>query len=218
MTSLVGLLYNSMSISNQTIVTVKDLSQAHDLNSSYITDYIETRHGKYSAPVYKAILHHLPKLERTTYKQFLKESASDFRILACRVDEYDCKKDWSHVPRYQGMCAQLNTLPGRELSVVVGYDRSDWSAGWTSFMDGMTIYYNDWNDTSLEEKTSFQATSRNIPMVRLQLNNFTGPSKPYSECVISKKPYPVPYNFNNCNMKCQGNTLITFGLIELHFS
>ena len=208
MTSLVGLLYNSMSVSNYTILQVKDLSQAHDMNSSYITDYIETQHGKNSASVYKAILANLENLQKTSYKQFLKESASDFRILACRVDEYDCKKDWSRISLYQGLCAQLNTLIGRDLSVVVGYDRSDWSAGWTSFMDGMTIYYSDWNDTNLEEKASFQATSRNIPMVRLQLNNFTGPSEPYSECAINKKPYhseSVPYSFNNCNMKCQGN-------------
>ena len=84
-------------------------------------DYIETQHGKHSARVYKTILKNLADLEATSYKQFLKESASDFRVLACRVDEYDCKKDWSHISLYQGSCAQLNTLIGRDLSVVVGY-------------------------------------------------------------------------------------------------
>ena len=60
---------------------------------------------------------------------------------------------------------------GLDLTIVVGYDKHSWTAGWKHFMDGMTVFYSEWGDKQLEQRASFQATPQNIPMLRLQLNN-----------------------------------------------
>ena len=36
------------------------------------------------------------------------------------------------------------------LSVVAGYNQSDTSIGWFHFLTGMTLYYNDMNDSTLD--------------------------------------------------------------------
>ena len=36
------------------------------------------------------------------------------------------------------------------LSIVAGYNQSDTSIGWFHFLTGMTLYYNDMNDSTLD--------------------------------------------------------------------
>ena len=59
---------------------------------------------------------------------------------------------------YSGYCTQLTTT-GLDLTIVVGYDKHSWTAGWRHFMDGMTVFYNEWEDLQMESKSSFQGKS-----------------------------------------------------------
>ena len=46
---------------------------------------------------------------------------------------------------------------GLDLTIVVGYDKHSWTAGWKHFMDGMTVFYSEWGDDQLDKSASFQA-------------------------------------------------------------
>ena len=91
---------------------------------------------------------------------------------------------------------------GLDLTIVVGYDKHSWTAGWKHFMDGMTVFYSEWGDDQLDKSASFQATPQNIPMVRLQLNNLTHLAAPYSECS------PGNFTRQNCLLKCQAKFVL----------
>ena len=45
---------------------------------------------------------HLKDLKAITYYEFLTRTGADFRILACRIGDKDCKRDWKPVALYDG--------------------------------------------------------------------------------------------------------------------
>ena len=42
------------------------------------------------------------------------------------------------------------------LNIVLAYTQTDWSAGWTHFLDGFTMYYNDKKQKLLDFRKSLQ--------------------------------------------------------------
>ena len=41
------------------------------------------------------------------------------------------------------------------MNIVLAYNESDWSSGWTTFLDGFTMYYADRREQDLDFKASF---------------------------------------------------------------
>ena len=86
---------------------IQQLSKSHGLNSTYVKEFIKTHHGAHYIPVYSLIIKNFEKLTNTTYEQFLQRTGADFRVLACRIGDNDCKRDWKRVSVYEGYCMQL---------------------------------------------------------------------------------------------------------------
>ena len=42
------------------------------------------------------------------------------------------------------------------MNIVIAYNESDWTVGWTSFLDGFTMYYQDKQEDPLDFKKSIQ--------------------------------------------------------------
>ena len=40
------------------------------------------------------------------------------------------------------------------MNIVLAYNESDWSSGWTTFLDGFTMYYTDRKEQDLDFKVS----------------------------------------------------------------
>ena len=40
------------------------------------------------------------------------------------------------------------------MNIVLAYNESDWSSGWTTFLDGFTMYYADRKEQDLDFKVS----------------------------------------------------------------
>merc|ERR1712131_448094 len=102
------------------------------------------------------------ELYNLTYDEFLKNTALPFALLGCKYENQYCHRDWEmQVTRY-GRCLVFKpdadkfggkgNLYGKKiaLSVVAGYNQSDTSIGWFHFLTGMTLYYNDMNDSTLD--------------------------------------------------------------------
>ena len=54
----------------------------------------------------------------------------------------------------------------RTLNLLIGYNKSDWSAGWESSLDGLILYYNHQNEEILDPK---QGTGEIKSLIVIQL-------------------------------------------------
>ena len=121
------------------------LRLAGKLDEQYVEEYISNEHGEVYVPFYQNLVTNTKKLKNITYKQLLEETGPPLRVFACRIDSKDCRADWTSVLLYDGKCIEMTTT-GFDLTTVIGYDKHGWTAGWRSFMDGVTVFYSDWQD------------------------------------------------------------------------
>ena len=70
---------------------------------------------------------------------------NEIQILACRAGSEDCSKSWKDSLFQEGQCQYYEPNKGISLNIVIIYNVSDWSAGWTHFLDGVTMFYSDKN-------------------------------------------------------------------------
>ena len=140
-----GLLYNSMRVDSQSVQHLETRRLAGKLNDQYIKDYVVSQHAEAYVPFYQNLMKITGQLKNITYRQFVEDTAPTLRVFACRIDSKDCRADWTKVMLYDGKCIEMVT-PGFDLTTVIGYDKHGWTAGWRSFMDGVTVYYSDWQD------------------------------------------------------------------------
>ena len=83
------------------------------------------------------------EMHTITMKQFFNQTASQFQILACRAGSEDCSDKWEKSLFQEGQCLHYEPRKGISLNIVIIYNVSDWMAGWTHFLDGLTMFYSD---------------------------------------------------------------------------
>ena len=56
----------------------------------------------------------------------------------------------------EGNCKAYRPKESASMNIVIAYNESDWTVGWTSFLDGFTMYYQDKQEDPLDFKKSIQ--------------------------------------------------------------
>ena len=68
--------------------------------------------------------------------------------------------------------------------MVVGYNQSDASIGWFHFLSGMTLYYSDRNENTLDPLYSLSLPpGDSVPMISIKSTHTLKLGPPYSKCI-----------------------------------
>jgi len=67
--------------------------------------------------------------------------------------------------------------------LVVGYNQSDASIGWFHFLSGMTLYYSDRNENTLDPLYSLSLPPGSVPMISIKPTHTLKLGPPYSKCI-----------------------------------
>ena len=67
--------------------------------------------------------------------------------------------------------------------MVVGYNQSDASIGWFHFLSGMTLYYSDRNENTLDPLYSLLLPPGSVPMISIKSTHTLKLGPPYSKCI-----------------------------------
>ena len=67
--------------------------------------------------------------------------------------------------------------------MVVGYNQSDASIGWFHFLSGMTLYYSDRNENTLDPLYSLLLPPGSVPMISIKSTHTLKLGPPYSKCM-----------------------------------
>jgi len=73
------------------------------------------------------------------------------------------------------------------LSLVVGFNQSDASIGWFHFLSGMTLYYSDRNENTLDPLYSLSLPPGSVPMISIISTHTLKLGNPYSKCMKENK-------------------------------
>ena len=159
LTTIVGLLYNTMLISNET-VEIMESCKLHNATEDEIKEVVLGRnHTQYHLGSYLDILKNHRSLIDVDYRRLFELTSPNYTIKACRFDTQDCRQQWREVITQDGRCLVLKEHDlGRKLSVIIEYDPLKWSAGWRHFMDGFTVYYSKPSEINIEARSSFQVS------------------------------------------------------------
>ena len=69
------------------------------------------------------------------------------------------------------------------MSLVVGFNQSDASIGWFHFLSGMTLYYSDRNENTLDPLYSLSLPPGSVPMISIISTHTLKLGPPYSKCM-----------------------------------
>ena len=111
---------------------------------------------QYSA--YYAVVKNYAYMKNTTMKKLYEDTKTDWKILACRAGTTDCSVEntWEEKLYQEGNCKAYRPQESASMNIVIAYNESDWTVGWTSFLDGFTMYYQDKQEDPLDFKKSIQ--------------------------------------------------------------
>ena len=69
------------------------------------------------------------------------------------------------------------------LSLVVGFNQTDASIGWFHFLSGLTLYYSDPYENTLDPLYSLSLPPGSVPMISIIQTHSQKLGPPYSKCV-----------------------------------
>lgn len=132
------------------------------------------------------------KFSKTSFREFLDDTYSEFQFVSCAFMNEDCKDEWHDVTNLYGNCKgytprltqSLISPFGRQatLSLVIVYNESDWTAGWNHFMKGATVFFKPHYEVTEDPDESIVLNPGGLPLIRFRkrIHSLLGP--PFSEC------------------------------------
>ncbi|CAG5109446.1 Oidioi.mRNA.OKI2018_I69.chr2.g3980.t1.cds [Oikopleura dioica] len=154
-------------------------------------------------------------LRSTTMWEFVNKTSSHFMVSACRAGSVDCSERtgvWKDDFFEQGRCKTFSGSSARYLDLIMIYNRTDWTVGWSSFYDGITLYYseNTYKNDAISKPMIFNrmiTNPTNAAVVGLSKTKNAKLGKPYSQCVKNGtlKYSSAEYTMDSCLHECKGN-------------
>ncbi|CBY22537.1 unnamed protein product [Oikopleura dioica] len=165
-------------------------------------------------------------IDKLDLNKFMNDTNGDMEIIACKFLNRDCRHSWASVKTIYGTCLVFNPLSehwktmkqkslfGRQSSISfsVKYNITDWTAGWTHYIEGCTIFASPNFEETLDPDDSIILTPGGLPILSVRQKVVSLLGEPYGECrkrnqkIILKDSEPLKffeeYTVKHCQMEC----------------
>jgi hypothetical protein len=92
-----------------------------------------------------------------------------------------------------------------QMNIIAGYNNSDWTEGWSSMLDGISLFINSRMEETLSKPISLIPDPQTLMRIAVRQSNRKLLNNPYTKCENVKSAilnHFAVYEMQNCRSEC----------------